>query len=145
MIEKNKILIYNIIKRAHKKFSIYIKITQTKLTFTKPYIKIIACCNIIPWPDRIPNLNIIENVWHMMVNYLQSNDQYRTLDNLVQPICSTAKFICNSVLHAKNYVIRIKLIDISRGQNNLSHTIRGTVIKFPTFVNKTQSINIYNL
>jgi len=52
-----------------------------------------AGIKIIPWPARSPDLNLIENVWHMMADYVYNNHQYRSLDHLLQAIYDAAEII----------------------------------------------------
>ena len=40
-----------------------------------------ASIKIIPWPARSPDLNILENIWHMMAEIVYNNHQYRSLEH----------------------------------------------------------------
>lgn len=47
-------------------------------------------CQLIPWPARSPDLNIMENVWHMLSLMVYDKKQYQTQDELWEAIKTAA-------------------------------------------------------
>lgn len=48
---------------------------------------------LIEWPAKSPDLNIIENVWHMLANMVYENKQYSNKEELWESIKEAADVI----------------------------------------------------
>ena len=68
----------------------------------------------LKWPAKSPDLNIMENIWHMLSEKVYSGRQFNNKDNLT-----------TSILNAKEYLIQHK-----------KETIKGLFDNFKTRVTK---------
>ena len=74
--------LFAILKRKYKKFFFMHDGASAHTCFTVTDFINSKRVKVLPWPPRSPDLNIIENVWHLICEKVYDGPQFHSKDNL---------------------------------------------------------------
>ena len=85
---------------------------------------------VLTSPTCNPNLNIIENVWHLMEEVVYSNKQYNDQKELIHALERCAKFIVENIMNTCKSIpgCLLEVIDVKRLKFNNSLTFLTSII-----------------